>query len=109
MGSRIFSRSVCSLAALLLLSIAVATRFPNTSAQSPAPVLFSDPESTRAIAIDSVKKKHEPFSAVELVSFSADNTTRIMLVAGNLGLASDETVSAVTADAEDESHHIYAL
>ena len=109
MGSRIFSRSVCSLAALLLLSIAVATRFSNTSAQSPAPVLFSEPQSTRAIAVDSVTNKHEPFSASAPVSFSADNTTRIMLLAGNLRLASDESVNAVTADAEDESHHIYSL
>src|SRR5262249_18608787 len=82
---------------------------PTSSAQSPLPVLFSDASSTRAIAVDSVTRKREPFSAIAPVSFGGDNLTRVMLFAGNLRLAPGETFAAVTADAEDESHNIHLL
>jgi uncharacterized protein GlcG (DUF336 family) len=81
----------------------------HTTAQSSQPVLFSDPNSTRAIAVDSVTHKREPFDAVVPVSFGADNKTRIMLFAGNLQLAADEGPDAVTAEAEDASHNLYIL
>src|SRR5687767_15154291 len=100
MGSRILSPwfSLLTLAALLTFSLATGLRFPHTSAQSP-PVLFSDRHSTRAIAVESVAKTREPFSAVAAISFAADKKTRIMLFAGNLVLAPDEASNAVTADA----------
>ena len=79
------------------------------SAQSARPILFSAPDSTRAVAIDSVTSKREPFSPEALISFSPDNLTRIMLIAGDLRLAPGETMSVVTADAEDENHYIYPL
>jgi len=111
MGSRTFSRwsSLLALAALLMLSLVAGLRFPPTSAQSPPPVLFSEQQSTRAIAVESVAKTREPFTAVATVSFGADNKTRIMLFAGNLVLAPNEGSNAVTADAEDASHNIYPL
>jgi uncharacterized protein GlcG (DUF336 family) len=80
-----------------------------STAQSTRPVLFSDAESTRAIAVDSITRKREPFSAIAQVSFAQDGCTRVMLFAGNLRLASGETATAVTADAEDESHNIHLL
>ena len=78
-------------------------------AQSSRPVLFSAPDSTRGIVIDSVTSKREPFSPIATIAFAADNRTRIMLMAGNLKLAAGEGPEAVTADAEDASHHIYPL
>ena len=111
MGSRILSRwsFLLALAALLMLSLAAGLRFPHTSAQTPRPMLFSEQQSTRAIAVESVAKTREPFSAVARVPFAADNKTRIMLFAGNLRLAPNEGSNAVTADAEDASHNIYPL
>lgn len=109
MSSRILSRSLLVLVALLWLSLAGDLRLPQSSAQSPRPVLFSDPESTRAIAVESVTKRREPFSAIATISFAADNSTRITLFAGNLRLAVNEGSSAVTADAEDGSHQIHSL
>jgi uncharacterized protein GlcG (DUF336 family) len=73
------------------------------------PVLFSAPDSTRGIVIDSVTSKREPFSPIATISFAADNRTRIMLIAGNLNLAAGEGPEAVNADAEDASHHVYPL
>src|SRR5437773_1604343 len=69
-------------------------------AQTSRPVLFSDAESTRAVVVESVINKREPFSAVATVSFATDNRTRIMLLAGNLQLAQGEATDQVTADAE---------
>ena len=78
-------------------------------AQTGRPVLFSAPDSTRAIVIDSVTSKREPFSPVATIAFAADKRTRLMLIAGNLKLAQGEGPEAVSADAEDASHNIYQL
>ena len=103
-------RSLAVLLAILLSIWATGVlRLSDTSAQTTRPVLFSDTDSTRAIAVDSVTNKKEPFSPIAPVSFARDLRTRVMLFAGNLRLASGETFTAVTADAEDESHNIHLL
>jgi uncharacterized protein GlcG (DUF336 family) len=79
------------------------------SAQTNRPVLFSDPESTRGLVVESVTHTREPFSPIETVSFASDRRTRIMLIAGNLRLNPGEGMDVVRADAEDESGHIYSL
>jgi len=108
MGSRIRSRYALLVVPFLLL-LGASLHFPGSSAQTTRPVLFSDPDSTRAIAVDSVTRKREPFSAIAEVAFGRDHNTRVMLFAGNLRLAPGETYTAVTADAEDESHNIHLL
>jgi uncharacterized protein GlcG (DUF336 family) len=95
--------------ALAFLSVGNVLWLPNSGAQTTRPVLFSSEDSTRAIAVDSITNKREPFSVVPPVSFSSDKCTRVMLFAGNLRLQSGEDIAVVTADAEDESHHIYPL
>lgn len=115
MRSRLNSRwySFFALVVLLMLSLVAGRRFPLTSAQTPSnptpPILFSEPQSTRAIAVESVAKTREPFSVAANISFAADNKTRIMLFSGNLVLAPNEGNNAVTADAEDVSHNVYPL
>ena len=81
----------------------------HSRAQSPRPVLFSREDSTRAIAVNSVTRTHEPFPVIEPISFGTDHSTRLMLIAGNLHLQETESVSVVTADAEDEAHHLFPL
>src|SRR4030095_6564775 len=105
-GSRIFLRVL--LAASLLFSLATAPR-QKSSAQSTRPVLFSDASSTRAIAVDSVTRKREPFSGIAQVSFAQDGCTRLMLFAGNLRLAAGGSANAGTSDGGDESHNIHLL
>ena len=83
--------------------------FHHAGAQSSAPVLISQSDSTRAIAFDSVTRRREPFNTTAEVSFGSDSATRIMLFAMNLQLQSGETAAAVTADAEDSSHSHYSL
>jgi Concanavalin A-like lectin/glucanases superfamily/Carboxypeptidase regulatory-like domain len=81
-----------------------------SSAVPAAPVIVSRPNSTRAVAMDSVEFTPEPFSA-KSSSFlcGPDKSTRIMIFVLNLSLTSGETSTAVTADAEDASHRRYNL
>ena len=73
------------------------------------PVLLTQANSTRGIALDSVAKLAEPFSLQGPVGFGGDGRTRVMLFATNLTLATGETASAVTAEAEDVSRTRYPL
>jgi uncharacterized protein GlcG (DUF336 family) len=97
---------VCLLALLLA---AVPSRVERTSAQVPRPVLVSQQTSTRALAFESVTQKREPFPLASTVQFAADNRTRVVVFAMNMKLQPGETVSAVTADAEDAAHRLYTL
>jgi uncharacterized protein GlcG (DUF336 family) len=88
---------------------AALVQLESTSAQNAGPILISQPDSTRAIAFDSVTQHREPFSTVSPVRFSADNHTRIMLFAMNLKLQPGETVSDLSVNAEDASHNVREL
>ena len=97
---------------LLLLCIGILLTFApantlHTKAQSSRPVLISEETSTRAVAVDSVTRKHEPFSPTSEVSLGTDNRTRVMLFA--MKVPNDANPSDVTASAEDETHNLYAL
>ncbi len=70
------------------------------------PVLISQADSTRAIAVDSTTRRREPFNTTTEIPFSSDSATRIMLFALNLQLQPGETV---VADAEDADHILYPL
>src|SRR5436305_4048129 len=94
-----------SLAAAALLSAPQR----RSAAQSPGPVLISEADSTRAVALESATRLREPFAPTSPVQFGADARTRVMLFALNLRLAAGEDASAVAADAQDASGHTYAL
>jgi hypothetical protein len=94
-----------SIALALLLCVAP-TRSTHAAG---APVLLTAPNSTRAIALDSVTSMKEPFQPIEPNPFSSDSRTRIVLFATNLNLQPGEGASLLTADAEDGAHNHYAL
>ncbi len=96
------------LLAVLMLAISFVS-FPHAGAQTTRPILISQPDSTRAIAFESVTRQREPFATTVGLKFGTDSTTRIMLFAMNLQLQSGESASAVTADAEDANHTVYPL
>jgi len=64
-----------------------------------------------AAALDSVNLMSAPFSvtATPEQNFSLDQRSRINLFGYNLELKSGEDRTAVTAEAEDSQHHVYAL
>jgi hypothetical protein len=80
-----------------------------TRAAGTGPELISEPTTTRAIALESVTWRREPFPPTQSISFGKDNRTRIMLFARNLDLLPGETVSAVSAEAEDGARIRYPL
>jgi hypothetical protein len=73
------------------------------------PVLISETNSTRALAVDSALWLREPFGLDSPVPWGIDRRTRVMLFATNLELLAGENFSMVTADAEDGSHRTYPL
>ena len=87
-----------------------------THAANKAPVLISETSSTRAIALESVTLKAEPFPLTSTVNFSPDTRTRICIFAMNLELLGAygtspgaEGANAFTADAQDATGTRYPL
>src|SRR5215212_2740195 len=101
-------RAAVLLLTFLLIAVSL-IKLDGAAAQTTRPVLISNPDSTRAIAFESVTRQREPFSTTVQIKFGSDSATRIMLFAMNLELQADEIASAVTAEAEDASHTIYSL
>jgi len=74
-----------------------------------SPVLMTDADTGRAIALDSVTHLRDPFAFSTLYNFSADRRTRVMLFAGNVDWLSVNANSPITAQAEDAGHHVFPL
>lgn len=76
-----------------------------------SPLLFSvSASSTRAVVLESVSMRSEPFSLDSDGNFSPrDPRTRITLFCVNLDLLAGEAANALTADAEDAAHTHYSL
>jgi beta-glucanase (GH16 family) len=68
---------------------------------SSVPVLFSDDGANRALALDSVLFKRDPFSVNNVRNFSLDHRTRVMLLAANLDLQPGEGPEIVAVQAAD--------
>lgn len=73
------------------------------------PVLISEANSTRAIALDSILGTQAPFKQMYDISWSEDCRTRIKFYATNFELSSDETAAAVTADLQDATGRFHDL
>ena len=79
------------------------------AANAKPPVLISEAASTRAIALESVTLKAEPFPLNSTVNFSPDTRTRICIFAMGLELLSGEGTNAFSADAQDATGKLYSL
>ena len=73
------------------------------------PQIVSEENSDVAIALDSVTMMRDPFPLMDLLNFSSDKRTRLMLFVSHLDLLPGESVSAVTAQAEDAQLKVYPL
>jgi hypothetical protein len=86
---------------------------PNFTITPPAdtapPLLLTEENTSRAVALDSVTLMRDPFPLHTPHNFSADGRTRLTLFAVNLTLRAGEDLSVVTAQAEDAAHRIYPL
>ena len=66
-----------------------------------APVILVQEGTDLAIALDSVTMMREPFAVDSPSNFSLDHRTRLMLFVTDLELSAGESISAITAQAED--------
>jgi hypothetical protein len=76
---------------------------------SNVPVVFTDEGANRALALDSVTFKRDPFSVRNLNNFSLDHTTRVMLLSANLDLQPGDGTSIVTVQADNGNGSPYQL
>ncbi|HEU4433197.1 MAG TPA: VCBS repeat-containing protein, partial [Pyrinomonadaceae bacterium] len=74
-----------------------------------APILLTQGDSQRALALDSVKLTTEPFTITNIHNFSADQRTRVLLFAVNVELGAGETLSVIEAQAVDAGGHVFPL
>src|SRR5436190_3883198 len=94
------------------LAVILGGGFRSVSATPNAgPAVFSvSSTSTRAVVLESVSMRNEPFSLNSEGNFSpADPRTRITLFGTNFDFLQGEPASALTADAEDAAHNTYPL
>ena len=103
-------RALKSPLTFLALIIAVcATAYPIQAASPKAPVLLSEATSTRAIALESVSLKGEPFPLTQNIPFGSDPRTRIAVFATDVELLAGEGTNAFTADVQDAAGKRYPL
>jgi uncharacterized protein (DUF1800 family) len=106
-SSKRFVACLCAGLAMIL-SGALA---PASAAPSVSPTLVSvSAASTRAVALEAVSMRAEPFSLSSEGNFSPnDPRTRITLFVMNLDLLAGENQTSLTVDAEDAAHVHYPL
>lgn len=76
---------------------------------SNSPLLLTDEGSNRALALDSVTFKRDPFSVNSRHNFSSDQRTRLMLLSANLDLQPGDGPGIVVAQADDGNGHLHPL
>jgi len=73
------------------------------------PLIALDETTSRAVALDSVLLKRDPFPLANIHNFSLDQRTRIAVFVTGIELDSTETPSSVMVQLEDNQNHIYSL
>ena len=86
---------------LVVIDFDVSTEAMPEPAPAVAPIVLTLPNTSRALAIHSVRFNREPFTVRTPVNLSSDQRTRIMLFVVNLELVSGETASSITVRATD--------
>jgi CSLREA domain-containing protein len=74
-----------------------------------APVLLTEENTERAVALDLVNQTRDPFSLTNPFNLSLDQRRRVSLFVWRLGLLPSDDASALTAQAEDDEARIYPL
>lgn len=73
------------------------------------PVLLTEENSERAIALESVTFVRDPFSLTSEHNLSSDKRTRIVLLASNIDSLPGEDLSTLTAQMEGAQGPVYSL
>jgi len=73
------------------------------------PLILTEENTGRAVALDSVTMLRDPFPLDNLHNFSSDQHTRIMLFVLGIDLMPGEDLSALSIQAEDTQNRVYPL
>ncbi len=96
--------------ALVLRTLAaLAFAFASAAAASAAPVIVTDNNSTRAVAVDALTLMRDPFQTTAPGQLLADHKTRVIFFVMNLDLLAGEDARALTCDAQDGAGNKYEL
>ena len=74
-----------------------------------APVLLTDSETGRALALSSVTHLRDPFPFASDANLASDGRTRLLLFARNVDWLRVNPNAPITVQAEDASHRIFNL
>ncbi|MFN2481857.1 MAG: DUF1800 family protein [Pyrinomonadaceae bacterium] len=88
---------------------ALVALFAAASSALAAPIVLTEPNSTRAIAVDAVAKMRDPFAINSPGLVGSDRRTRVIFLVMNLDLLAGEGTKALSADAEDGAGKKYEL
>jgi hypothetical protein len=80
-----------------------------TQAVQDAPLLLTEENSERLVALDLVIQTRDPFTLTNQFNFSTDLRRRVSLFAWRLGLLPNDTAANVTVQAEDSEARVYNL
>ena len=95
---------------LLLFGLFFGATFTSVkAATNKKPILISQATNTRAVALESVNLRAEPFQPTVGIPFSSDIRTRICIFAMDLELLPGEGANAFTSDVQDGNGKIYPL
>ena len=75
----------------------------------PQPILLTQENSLRSLALDSVTKVAEPFGVTNIHNFSTDQRTRLSLFAVNVELGPNGTIADLTTQAENSVGTLFPL
>lgn len=73
------------------------------------PVLLTEENSQRAIALDLVTQFRDPFTLTSIYNLSTDQRRRVSFFVWRLGLLQSDTAANVTVQAEDSEGRVYNL
>ena len=76
---------------------------------APPPLLVAEENSDIGLALDSTIFLRDPFPLINILNFSSDQRTRIMLFGNSLELLPNETMTAIMARAEDAQMNVFPL
>jgi len=95
---------------MLMIAIAISSASDTPGQSTIPPILISQSNSTRAIALESVLFSPEPFPVNSVIPWpDTDGRTRITLFVLNLRLQPSDPLSTVTVDGEDGNHRHYTF
>ncbi|HSS20939.1 MAG TPA: DUF1800 domain-containing protein [Pyrinomonadaceae bacterium] len=95
--------------ALLALTAFCTLCFGQSGIGSGGPVLLTEANSTRAVALESLTLQRDPFPVISPSLLSSDRRTRIAVFAMNVDLYTGEAANAFTAEAEASGPRIFPL